>query len=93
MQNRRNFGKPEYWCRKSDANVLDRQTPEEDFRGRTNRSGLMKRTRALPRHEMMDRKMFSEAENNSSLASDALHAWLSLLVKFPSPVLLAIVDG
>ena len=41
----------------------------------------------------MDTKMFSEAENNSSLASDALHAWLSLLVKFPSPVLLAIVDG
>ena len=52
----------------------------------------MKRIRALPKDAGMNTKMFNEAENNSGLASDALHAWLSLLVKFPSPVVFAIVD-
>ena len=44
----------------------------------------------MPRDAVMDRKMF-KAENNSRMPVGAeLSAWFSLLVKFVSPVMLAI---
>ena len=38
----------------------------------------------------MDRKMFKAEKNFRMPAGDALSAWFSLLVKFPSPVMFAI---
>ena len=53
------------------------------------------RIRAFPRHAVMDSKML-RAEINASVlrcGTGAPCAWFSLLVKFPSPVVFAIVLG
>ena len=51
------------------------------------------RIRAFPRHAVMDRKMLRAEINASVLRCGAPSAWFSLLVKFPSPVIFAIVLG
>lgn len=51
------------------------------------------RIRAFPRHAVMDRKMLKAAINARVLHGGASGAWFSLLVKFPIPVIFAIVVG
>ena len=49
------------------------------------------RIRPLPRDAVMDRKMFNAEKNAITPTGGKLSTWLSLLVKFPSPVMFAIV--
>ena len=51
------------------------------------------RIRAFPRHAVMDIKMFRAEINAIVPSGDTNTIWFSLLVKFPSPVMFAIVLG
>ena len=47
----------------------------------------------FPRHAVMDRKMFRAEINASVPCDDTRTNWFSLLLKFSSPVMFAIVLG
>ena len=51
------------------------------------------RIRVFPRHAVMDIKMFRAEINTIVPSGDTKTVWFSLLVKFPSPVVFAIVLG
>jgi len=51
------------------------------------------RIRVFPRHEAMDRKKLKAEKNANVLCGISPSAWLTLLVKLPSPVIFAIFLG
>jgi len=51
------------------------------------------RIKALPRDAVMDRKMFKAEKSSTMPNGNSMKTGFSLVVKFPSPVMFAIVVG